>query len=223
MATDYRLHLYLKKWLPRIWGIFMLLMFSLAVNATAVQAQQDCTQCHKNESKQVQASEHRSLSCTNCHSNITGFPHSEGASLDKKESVETCTKCHKGSIAESYEESFHAKAVHLGSQKAASCADCHGAHNILGQDNPASQVAKENVPTTCARCHGQESAGFAQGNEHFQLAAMGPGVPMFYTARFFVWLTMIVLTALVIHIELQLFQNLRIILRERKEVNSREK
>lgn len=205
-----------RRWVWRVSSIIILLLLALITTATEAQAQEDCRKCHGDEGLHVERSVHSFLSCTSCHTDIKGFPHPEGASLDKKESVATCTGCHKGQITESYEESFHGKAVHLGSQKSATCIDCHGAHDILGQDNTASKVAKENIPETCASCHGQASPGFAQGEEHFQLASIGAGAPMYYTGKFFVWLTMIAITALVIHIELQLFHNLRTILRERK-------
>ena len=206
----------IKRRLWQVLSIIMLLALAVVASATAVQAQEDCLQCHGEVSSSIKQSAHSFLSCTGCHTNITGFPHPEGAGLDKIESVTTCTTCHEGPITESYAHSFHSKAVALGSQKSATCADCHGAHNILGQDNPDSKVAKANIPTTCASCHGQASPGFSKGTEHFILAPTGPGAPMYYTAKFFIWLTLITIAALVIHIELQLYHNLRTILRERK-------
>ena len=34
------------------------------------------------------------------------------------------------------------------------CSDCHGAHDILPVDDPASRVYPTNIPRTCGRCHG---------------------------------------------------------------------
>lgn len=203
----------------RIWQILsinLLLLLALLASVTAVQAQDNCLQCHRDKGSSVERSVHSFLSCISCHTDINVFPHPEGASLNKKESAAVCTICHEGRITDSYSKSFHGKAVHLGSERSATCVDCHGAHNILGQDNPNSKVAKQNIPQTCASCHKRASPGFAEGQEHFKLAPNGPGAPMYYTAKFFVWLTLIVITALVIHIELQLYHNLRTILRERK-------
>ncbi|HBV88217.1 cytochrome c3 family protein [Desulfosporosinus sp.] len=200
----------------KVLSLITLLLLAVAAFATEVQAQETCLQCHGDVGQNVEGSVHSFLSCTSCHTDITGFPHPEGASLDKKESVVTCSYCHKGQITESYRESFHGKAVHLGSQRSATCADCHGAHDVLGADNPNSKVAKANIPQTCATCHDKPSPGFAEGSQHFKLAPTGPGAPMYYTAKFFIWLTLITITALVIHIELQLYHNLRTILRERK-------
>ncbi|KUO59919.1 MAG: molecular chaperone DnaJ [Gracilibacter sp. BRH_c7a] len=200
----------------RLLSIIMLLFLALAGTPTTTLAQDDCLQCHSDEGSIVKRSEHDFLSCVSCHRDIEKFPHPEDASLDKKESVATCALCHEGRITDSYGDSFHGKAVHLGSEKSATCVDCHGAHNVLNSENPDSQVAKENIPETCASCHNQASPGFAEGEEHYKFAAFGAGAPMYYTAKFFIWLTLITITALVLHMELQLYQNLRAILRERK-------
>jgi cytochrome b subunit of formate dehydrogenase len=53
----------------------------------------------------------------------------------------------------SYQESVHGKAVAAGSEKAAVCTDCHGAHEILAAGDPKSSIFKFNVPLTCAKCH----------------------------------------------------------------------
>jgi predicted CXXCH cytochrome family protein len=37
--------------------------------------------------------------------------------------------------------------------KAAQCVSCHGVHGIRGPDSPLSLVYRENIPTTCGRCH----------------------------------------------------------------------
>lgn len=202
--------------LQQMFSIIFLLFLSIVTSAKLAQAQENCLQCHGDKASSVQGSEHNFLSCTSCHTGIEGYPHPAGASLNKKEIVTTCTSCHKGLVTESYARSFHSKAVHLGSERSASCADCHGSHDILGQDYPNSTVAKENIPKTCANCHKQASPGFSEGKEHYELTATGSGAPMYYTGKFFIWLTLIVITALVIHIELQLYHNLRLILRERK-------
>jgi hypothetical protein len=198
-------------------SILSLVVLIIASNPIESKAEENCLQCHGSQRLSIEGSIHQFLSCTSCHTDITDFPHPPGASFSKKEIVITCTKCHKGIVQESYTESFHGKAVLLGSVKSATCTDCHGYHDILSSNNPASKVSKENTPETCANCHGLASPGFSQGDEHFKPAAAGAGAPMFYTAKFFIWLTLIVITALVIHIELQLFQNLRSILRERKK------
>lgn len=209
---------------PRLWflvGIIALLLLFLFTAPTLAQDEADCLSCHEDESTHIKGSVHSFLDCTSCHTNIEKYPHPKDALLNKKESSAVCADCHKGRIANSYKESFHGKAVHLGSEKSASCTDCHGAHDILPKENPNSQVSKENTPKTCASCHGQAAPGFAEGTDHFELAAVGPGAPMYKTAQFFIWLTIITIVALVAHIELQLFHHLRTILKKRKGGNKK--
>lgn len=200
----------------KVLSIIILLMLAALLTPTLTVAQEDCLKCHADAGTSVKDSVHRFMECTSCHRDIEGFPHQEGAYLTKKESAEVCASCHVGRIAESYQESFHGKAVFLGSQNSATCSDCHGAHYIPRWDSPESPVADENVAQTCASCHGQAAPGFAEGDDHFILSPVGAGAPMYYTAKFFIWLTIIVLVGMVIHIELQLYRHLRNILDERK-------
>ena len=53
----------------------------------------------------------------------------------------------------SYQESVHGRAAENGSQKAAVCTDCHGAHEILPANDAKSPIYKFNVPATCGKCH----------------------------------------------------------------------
>ena len=76
----------------------------------------------------------------------------------------TCGRCHgqrflmesRGQSAQpfiSYQESIHGRATEQGSQKAAVCTDCHGAHTILPANDAKSPIYKFNVPATCGKCH----------------------------------------------------------------------
>jgi len=173
-----------------------------------------CGQCHTQVMEEYLQGPHGQFgtpNCLDCH----GSGHqiqpvtSELSPLEGKAGVETCSSCHKGTVLESYAESFHGKAVNLGSTKAATCADCHGGHAVFGPDNPASPVAAQNVAQTCASCHGNAAQGFAQGVEHFELKPEGNGLPMYYTLKFFTWLTIVVMVLLILHIILELFHRLK--------------
>lgn len=174
--------------------------------------QDACSTCHPNEVKEYNKSSHATgaATCADCHDThysqkLKDLP--VGQQLQKH--VETCGQCHQGRVWESYQESFHGKAVSLGGTKVPSCVSCHGAHAIVGPDDPTSPVAKANVPNTCATCHKEPQANMAAGAEHFLLEKEGPGKPMFYTFKFFTWLTIITITLLIIHIELELFRRLK--------------
>ncbi len=105
--------------------------------------------------------------CADCHG-----AHQIRAKSDPASSVYptnipgTCGACHsntKGMEAlgvrqsnplENFLKSDHWKSVEGGvTLKAATCADCHGAHKILSATDPQSPVYKRNVPATCGKCH----------------------------------------------------------------------
>jgi cytochrome b subunit of formate dehydrogenase len=135
----------------------------------------DCATCHADQVAGYQASVHgqaaakgnqNAANCLSCH----GGPHQivvagDAASPVSHQNVpKTCGTCHgqkfvmesSGHSAApfySYQESVHGKAVAAGSDKAAVCTDCHGAHEILNAANPKSSIFKFNVPNTCAKCH----------------------------------------------------------------------
>ncbi|MCP4168059.1 MAG: hypothetical protein GY759_19500 [Chloroflexi bacterium] len=52
-----------------------------------------------------------------------------------------------------YNESIHGIRLARGDTNAATCSDCHGRHQILRANNPASSVYPANVPELCAKCH----------------------------------------------------------------------
>ncbi len=89
-----------------------------------------------------QKSVHAGLTCTTCHTSITGFPHPA-----KIEPV-NCGMCHS-SEASDVAESVHAKDAPL------PCLGCHGnPHEIVPVKDAASPVYPLNVPKTCGTCHG---------------------------------------------------------------------
>lgn len=56
-----------------------------------------------------------------------------------------------------YQTSRHGQRLASGDARAAVCTDCHGAHDILPPEDPASRVARRNIPATCGRCHGDST------------------------------------------------------------------
>ncbi|HEY1731859.1 MAG TPA: cytochrome b/b6 domain-containing protein, partial [Terriglobales bacterium] len=90
--------------------------------------------------------------CTDCHSDIKGFPHDPTPVMPK------CSNCHADQQA-AYDRGVHAKAASAGNTNVAKCQDCHGSvHEILPASDPRSKVAHTNIPTTCGACHGQKFA-----------------------------------------------------------------
>jgi cytochrome b subunit of formate dehydrogenase len=64
-----------------------------------------------------------------------------------------CAECHGAEVKE-FRESIHGQAEQASDPDAPKCASCHGPiHNVRMADDPASTVAKKNLPDTCAACH----------------------------------------------------------------------
>ena len=90
------------------------------------------------------------LACVDCHADLAAsseFPHPE------KLAPAQCASCHADVVSD-YGKSVHAEARQRGGSLAATCADCHGTHDILSAKDPASRTYALNLPGTCARCHG---------------------------------------------------------------------
>jgi formate dehydrogenase gamma subunit len=139
---------------------------------------QFCATCHATEVKQYSLSihgqarargNHDAATCQNCH----GPTHQVLMASDAKSPVNklnlpgTCGRCHSNpqlvakymfAVArpvEAYEQGTHGRAILKGNLKAASCNDCHGVHDILPASDPRSLIWKQNVPSTCGKCHTQ--------------------------------------------------------------------
>ena len=163
---------------------------------TAPPAKVTCAQCHADAQLAYSNSYHAkpvksatgtgpAANCEDCH----GGAHEVLAGDDKKSPVNhsnipaTCGRCHgqkflmesNGESAQaflSYQESVHGRAVENGSQKAAVCTDCHGAHEILPASDAKSPIYKASVPVTCGKCHAQIATTFNQ-SIHGQAIARG--------------------------------------------------
>ncbi|MDP3541549.1 MAG: cytochrome c3 family protein [Elusimicrobiota bacterium] len=118
-----------------------------------------CAKCHKGIYEKFSKSIHSPFVsktreklpvCADCHS-----AH-KIARVEKDkfqhEVLFQCGSCHKD-VSDTYFLTYHGKAFQLGSKKSAKCSDCHGAHDILPTSNPASLLSRDNVISTCAKCH----------------------------------------------------------------------
>lgn len=136
-----------------------------------------CLECHANpalpgydeqgrprsvfvDEKALKASVHRSLRCTQCHTDIDPRERFHPRYTKPVE----CGACHlerrlpqapafPEAIFKSYADSIHGEAAARGDPDAPRCADCHGHHDIQRAEAPSSRVARANIPQTCSRCH----------------------------------------------------------------------
>jgi len=153
-----------------------------------------CAQCHKKEVTEYKGSVHGKANkhgdpdaaiCLSCH----GGGHAIRKGSDPRSSVstlrlpETCAKCHSdpdlsrrhglstNDMYKAYMKSTHAKATQAG-EHAATCASCHGSHNIRPPNDPASRIATGNIVKTCGKCHGVEAGKFS-ASVHGRAVARG--------------------------------------------------
>jgi len=56
-----------------------------------------------------------------------------------------------------YKESVHGMRLAKGDLNVATCFDCHGGHQVLKPNDPASTVYPANVPGLCASCHSNQT------------------------------------------------------------------
>ena len=156
-----------------------------------------CAQCHADAQAAYQHSFHATArkpdgtapaSCTDCHGDVhTILPASDPKSPVYHSNIPaTCGACHgqtflmesTGNSAQpfvSYQNSVHGRAVESGSQTAAVCTDCHGAHDILPANDASSLINKFNVPATCGKCHSAVQTAYVQ-SIHGQAIARGNGL-----------------------------------------------
>ena len=111
--------------------------------------------------REIAGVQYSSLQCSDCHREIAeeGPLHPAYALGDTQQlrtSVETaCMDCH-GDVASLAADGIHAQHIAEGELNAASCADCHGAHEI--QDP---RVPRWRGSASCAKCHGEIADQFA--------------------------------------------------------------
>jgi formate dehydrogenase gamma subunit len=87
------------------------------------------------------------MSCEDCHQGLTEFPHPAEAR------PVACAACH-ASEGEEYDSSLHGYAVARGNERAPTCGDCHGVHDIRRSSDPDSRTHHSRMAATCTGCHG---------------------------------------------------------------------
>lgn len=157
------------------------------------------------DENKYQNSVHGSHPCISCHKFSEAAD--AAATTEPRFVSSTCGSCHQ-QVRSQYEESFHGKAVALGSGKSPDCASCHGSHTVLSSINPAAPTSSSQVAGLCARCHPGSLPGTGSV-EHYTMTGQGFGAPMYWVKKFFLWLILLVVGFFLIHIELDLFYKFR--------------
>ena len=135
-----------------------------------------CSRCHATEEAKFMASDHGAAlasgtigapTCVDCHDehNVKMITDST-AETSRLKVAAMCLRCHldnpdvraragpSAGFISSYGKSVHARALQGGNDAAATCIDCHGAHEMKKGARADSKVARANIAGTCGKCHG---------------------------------------------------------------------
>lgn len=151
--------------------LFICLVFNALLWA---QSNEDCFMCHSDpdltklvddtlevsmyvNQEVYENSIHGFFECVDCHMDIEEIPH------DEELAEVSCAMCHDGA-QEEYNEGIHGIALSNGSEVAATCADCHGVHDILSSDDPKSKTYQGNLAETCGSCHSKPEINMRFGS-----------------------------------------------------------
>lgn len=133
--------------------------------------------------------------CTDCHGEHTiAAVASKESAVNPANVPKTCARCHENhklikkfnlptQRLSTYKESFHGIASKFGEGHAATCASCHGEHDVLPSSDLKSRTHKKNLPKTCGKCHPGAGRFFAEGTVHLQPSPEHD--PLVFYIRFF--------------------------------------
>ncbi|HEX4884825.1 MAG TPA: cytochrome c3 family protein [Casimicrobiaceae bacterium] len=180
-----------------------------------------CSSCHMNVKAEWEQSQHGKLrqaavlqapGCTDCHS-----AHEIQQHADPKFALavtDRCGTCH-ADFARTYRDTFHGQVTQLGYTQIATCASCHGAHQVLPKDNPLSKVSDRNRVATCQGCHPKANVNFASYDPHANRHVRERGQLLFFTGKFMDLLLLGVFSVFGVHTVLWFVRSLKAV-RERR-------
>jgi len=149
-----------------------------------------CGSCHEGILNQYRTSVHGTKlaagnplapNCASCHSaHGVARVHSNSWQLQV---LSECGSCHAEAIR-TYRDTFHGQVTRLGLVRVATCASCHGAHDIFPKQDVRSRVSKARLVSTCGTCHAGASPSFVQYDPHADRHNLDRN-PLLYHASWF--------------------------------------
>jgi predicted CXXCH cytochrome family protein len=162
--------------------------------------------------------------CTDCHG-VHNIQDPRTAQF-RVQSPELCAGCHanqelmskyglSADVYSIYKNSWHGVDISVYKARwptiwhdSAVCTDCHGIHDILTTDDPASMVNPQNLLKTCQKCHpgaGPNWTGAWTGHNKISLER----TPfLFYVDKFYISFTPFILWMCIIYVVLQIIRSI---------------
>lgn len=142
-----------------------------------------CVTCHPTVVRDYETSIHGvalahgdtdASTCRDCHGRThTVRVHTDSLAMTSRQQLDkTCGRCHadrelmarrKITIPEAvqlFQRSVHGRS---NDPRAARCNDCHESHRLRRANDPLSSIYRQNIPTTCGRCHVKEVRAYRTG------------------------------------------------------------
>ena len=96
--------------------------------------------------------------CRDCHGSAHQilFVSDPDSPAHHDNQIETCGSCHQGKTISMFRRDVHATLPPKKRKKAATCANCHGAHNTLPADLLHDPQFKQELARRCGECHEKE-------------------------------------------------------------------
>lgn len=116
------------------------------------------------------------LACTDCHREITGYPHRKDKSKDERDyqlaRANTCQRCHYAHYTRAL-DGIHYQILQSGMREAPTCIDCHGSHEIKNPKSPRVEINNR-----CGTCHSDVNETFKKSVHGKALIEGNPDVPV---------------------------------------------
>jgi nitrate/TMAO reductase-like tetraheme cytochrome c subunit len=149
-----------------------------------------CGSCHQREKTVFDSGKHGQMRqagnaaapvCIDCH----GAHTIQRASRSDWQNavVGACGTCHDDKIT-SFRQTYHGKVTTLGPAEVATCAACHGAHDVRPAADPLSKVSAANRLDTCRTCHPGAGALLVSWDPHPQPEDKADSIVLYYTNIF---------------------------------------
>lgn len=174
-----------------------------------------CGKCHEGILQKYEKGVHaaalkkgdsRAPVCSDCHT-----PHSiQRADTDawRLSVTRECGTCHVESMR-TFRDTFHGQVTALGFVRVATCADCHGAHDIFPRSDARSAVSPARLVGTCGRCHSGATASFVRYDPHADRHVKTHNATLYYAGKFMNVLLLAVFAFFGLHTVLWLQRSIR--------------